>query len=143
MSVTELREQAQILESELTRLSTLSDSLDTRAGIAIGFAAAIAGLLVQVKNPDRYLKAAVIVALASAVLGVVAAFPRRTVAPDAELMASYYDQLPEHVATKFVCKARSQAVRSNTIKTDLKRGLLALCVVVLVVAVLLAVLAVM
>jgi ABC-type enterochelin transport system permease subunit len=102
-----LREQVRILENELARLAALSDSLDTRAGIAIGFAGAVAGLLVQVRHPNQYMKAAIVAAMASATIGVLAAFPRRMKAPDAEVIASYYGRLPEQDATSFTSVVRS------------------------------------
>jgi hypothetical protein len=143
ISVTELREQAKLLDLELTRQATISDSIDTRAGITIGFAGVLTGLLVQVKHQNTLLHSAVAVALLSAFVGLLAAFPRRMTSPDAEIMASYYDQLAEDVATGFVCQARLRAIQDNIRITDMKRILLAAAMLVLVVAIVMSALAVM
>jgi hypothetical protein len=138
VSVTELREQARLLEAELSHQAALSDSLDTRAGVAIGFAGVLAGLLVQVKNPDATLRAAVIVALVSAFIGLLAAFPRRFQTPDPSIVTGWYETLPETDATAFLAGTRLRAIQANTFITESKRLLLAAAVVVLVAAVVMA-----
>jgi hypothetical protein len=95
VSVTELREQASLLEIELSRQAALSDSIDTRAGVVIGIAAVLTGLLLQAAHPAARLRDAAIVALASAVAGLMAAFPRRMQSPDPEIVADLYERLPE------------------------------------------------
>jgi hypothetical protein len=142
VTVIELREEARLLEAELARQSTLSDSLDTRAGVAIGFAGLLAGLLVQVKNPNSTLRGAAVVALVGAFIALAAAFPRRTQYPDPEIVADLYEQLPEEAATEILSKNRLRAIRTNTSITESKRLLLTLAVMVLVVAIVMSALAV-
>jgi hypothetical protein len=143
VSITELREQARLLEVELTRQAVLSDSIDTRAGVAIGFAGLLTGLLVQARHPDAALHRAVGVALASAFMGVLAAFPRRARSPDPEIVADLYERLPETDATAILSQARLRAIQTNTTITESKRILLTLAVVILVAAILMSALAVM
>jgi len=50
VSLVELREQARLLEADLTRQTASSDSVDTRAGVAVGFAGVLVGLLLQVRS---------------------------------------------------------------------------------------------
>jgi hypothetical protein len=141
-SITELREQARLLEAELARLVALSDSLDTRAGIAIGFGGVLTGLLVQVKHVSDMLHAAITVAFVATIIGALAAFPSRLKSPDVKVITSFYDRLPEHQAVTFVCGARLTAIEYNTDITNIKRWLLTLAVVVLMAAIVLSALAV-
>ena len=143
VSVTELREQARLLEVELSRQVALSDSVDTRAGIAIGFAGVLTGLLVGAKNPNAMMRHAVIVALVSAFVGLLAAFPRRLQSPDPAVITDLYQHLPESDATQILSGTRLRAVQANNFITESKRLLLALAVVILVVAIVMAALAVM
>jgi hypothetical protein len=138
VSITELREKGRLLEAELARIAAVSDSLDTRAGVAIGFAGVLAGLLVQAKSPGAMLRAAAIVALAAAVVGVGAAWPYRLEAPDPQAVARAYDSLAEYDATAIVTQATLRAITFNTGITELKRLLLTLTVVGLVAAIVLA-----
>lgn len=137
-SVTELREQARLLEVELTRQASLSDSLDTRAGIAIGFAGIVVGLLVGFKHSNETLHYATVVALVAAFVGLLAAFPRRSQSPDPEFVADLYERLPEPEATAILTGARLRAIRNNNSITESKRLLLGGAVAVLVVAIVLS-----
>jgi hypothetical protein len=142
VSITEVRERARLLEAELARLVALSDSLDTRAGVAVGFAGILTGLLVQVKHVNNLLLAGVSAAFLAALIGLGSAFPRRLETPDPKVIARYYEVLSEEQATGFVCDARLTAIEASTDITDLKRILLALAMVTLVVAIILSALAV-
>ncbi len=142
VSDAELHEQARLLDEELTRQTALCDSIDTRAGVAIGFAGVLAGLI-AVANRDAMLHRAVILALASAFIGLLAGFPRRTQSPDPEIVADLYERLPEAQATAILSRTRLRAVRANTSITESKRLLLTLSVIVLVVAVVFATLGAM
>jgi hypothetical protein len=142
VSITEIRERGRLLEAELARLVALSDSLDTRAGVAVGFAGIVTGLLVQLKHVDNLLLSALAAAFLAALLGLGAAFPRRLAAPDPHMIDSFYVMLPEDVATGFACDARLRAIATNVVITDLKRFLLAAAVATLVVATVLSALTV-
>jgi hypothetical protein len=142
VSITEVRERARLLEAELARLVALSDSLDTRAGVAVGFAGVLTGLLVQVRHVNNLLLGGVSAAFLAALIGLGSAFPRRLETPDPRVIARYYELLPEEQATGFACDARLTAIETNADITDLKRLLLALTVIALVVAIILSALAV-
>jgi hypothetical protein len=145
VSVTELREQARLLEVELTRLTALSDSIDTRAGVVIGIAAVLTGLLLQATHPTPRLRDAAIVALASAIAGVLTAFPRRMQSPDPAIVADLYDlyeRLPEADATGILSRERLRDIGVNKSIAESKRLLLTLAVVILVVAIVMSALAV-
>jgi hypothetical protein len=138
ISVTELREKARLLEGEFGRVTAISDSLDTRAGVAIGFAGVLAGLLVQVRSPGTTLRAAAFIALIYAVAGVATAAPRRLAAPDPLIIADLYNKLPEQDATEIASRATLRAIDPNTGIAQRKRLLLIVTVVGLVAAVFLA-----
>jgi hypothetical protein len=135
VSVTELREQARLLEVELTRQATSSDSIDTKAGVAVGFAGVLVGLLVQVKQPHVALHVAVGIALTAAVFALGAAFPRRLRLPDPTLVADLYERLPEAEATSIVSQARARAIEQNYFIIESKRVLLALATAILLTAI--------
>jgi hypothetical protein len=142
VSITELRERGRLLEAELARLVALSDSLDTRAGVAVGFAGVVTGLLVQLKHVNNLLLGGVSAAFLAALLGLASAFPRRLETPDPRVIARYYEVLPEEQATGFACDTMLLAIETNTGITDLKRLLLTLTVIALVVAIVLSALTV-
>ena len=56
VSVNELREQARLLEAELSRQETSIDSSETKGGVLL--AGVLVGLLVQVKHPNVALRTA-------------------------------------------------------------------------------------
>jgi hypothetical protein len=142
VSVTELREEARLLEAELTRQAALCDSIDTRAGVAIGIAAVLTGLLLQAAHPNARLRDAAIVALASAVAGVLAAFPWPLQFPDLAIVADLYERLPEADATAILSRERLRDIHANSLLATSKRLLLTLAVMVLVVAIVMSALAV-
>jgi hypothetical protein len=142
VSIIEVRERARLLEAELARLVTLSDSLDTRAGVAVGFAGILTGLLVQVKHVNNLLLAGVSAALLAALIGLASAFPRRLETPDPRAIARYYEVRSEEEATGLVSDLSLTSIETITDITDLKRILLSVTVVVLVVAIILSALAV-
>jgi len=143
VSLVELREQSRLLEADLTRQAASSESLDTRAGVAVGFAGVLVGLLLQVKKPDATLDWAVGVALAAAVTDLTVVFPWRLQVPDSEIVADLYERLPETQATSIVSHMRGSAIGRNYSIIDWKRNLLSLCVVILFVAIVLAAIAVL
>lgn len=132
LSVVELREQARLLETELVRQATVSDSTDTKAGVALGFAGLIVGLLVQVKVANPMLHRAVVVALVAAGFGVLAAFPRRFQSPDPDVAADLFDRLSEMQATVLLNSVRLRNISANRSITESKRGLLTITMVALV-----------
>jgi hypothetical protein len=135
VSLTEIREEARLLDKELTRQGISSDSSDARAGIALGFAGVLAGLLVQVKHPSAPLQVAAVLALGAAIIALAAAFPRQLRNLDLEVVADLYERLPEADATSITSNARLRAIGRNYSITESKRLLLSAAVVVLVVAV--------
>ncbi len=141
VSVTETREQARLLEAELTRQATVCDSVDTRAGVAIGFAGVLAGLLVAAKHPGAELHAATGAALVAAFVGLLAAFPRRMQSPDPDIVSDLYENLSEAEATAILVKARLRAIQANNFITESKRLLLTLAVLILVVGIFMSALA--
>jgi hypothetical protein len=143
VSVVELREQARLLEAELIRQATASDSSDTRAGVAVGFAGVLTGLLVQVKQTNVVLHWAVGTALASAVVALAASFPRRLRLPDSAIVADLYESLPEAQATELLSRARVRAIGQNYAIVESKRGILTLAITILSAAVVLSALAVL
>ena len=142
VSVIELREQARLLEAELVRQAVVSDSTDTKAGVAVGFAGLLVGLLVQVKVANAMLHRAVVVALIAAGFGVLAAFPRRFQSPDPDVAADLLGQLPEMEATTLLNAIRLRSIDANRSITESKRLLLTVTVVVLVASIVLSGLAV-
>lgn len=135
VSLAEIREEARLLDTELARLAMSSDSSDARAGIALGFAGVLAGLLVQIKHPSALLHVAAVLALAAAITALAAAFPRQLRNLDMEVVADLYERFPEADATSITSKARLKAIGRNYPITESKRLLLSAAVVVLVVAV--------
>ena len=142
-SVIELREQARLMEVELTRQATSSDSIDTRAGVAVGFSGVLVGLLVQVKQPHAPLYAAVGIALAAAVVALAAAFPRRLRLPDPALVTDLYERLPETEATSIVSQTRARAIEQNYFIIESKRVLLSLATVILLTSIVFSAIAVL
>ena len=143
ISVIELREQARLLEVELNTQAALSDSIDTRAGVAIGFAGLLAGLLVQVKHPGVDLHVAVCFALIAAVVALLSAFPRRLRSLDAVVVTDIYERMPEIPATETISRARLVAINRNYTIIDLKRVLLSIAVSTLVLTIILSAIAVL
>lgn len=142
VSVVELREQVRLLEAELVRQAVVSDSTDTKAGVAVGFAGVLVGLLVQVKVANVMLHRAVVVALVAAGFGVLAAFPRRFQSPDPDVAADLLERLPEMEATTLLNGVRLRNINANRSITESKRVLLTITVVVLVVSIVMSALAV-
>ena len=142
VSVVELREQARLLEAEIIRQSIVSDSTDTKAGVALGFAGLLVGLLVQVKVVNTMLHWAVLVAFVAAGFGVLAAFPRRFQSPDPDVVADLFERLPERDATALLNSVRLRNIGINRSITESKRVLLTITVMVLVASIVLAGLAV-
>jgi hypothetical protein len=142
VSVVELREQARLLETELVRQATVSDSTDTKAGVALGFAGLIVGLLVQVKVANPMLHRAVVVALVAAGFGVLAAFPRRFESPDPDVAADLFDRLSEVQATVLLNSVRLRNISANRSITESKRILLTITTVALVASIVMSGLAV-
>jgi hypothetical protein len=132
LSVVELREQARLLEEELVRQAIVSDSTDTKAGVAVGFAGLLVGLLVQVKVANAMLDRAVLVAFVAAGFGVLAAFPRRFQSPDPDIVADLFERLPETEATALLNAVRLRNINVNRSITESKRVLLTIAVVTLV-----------
>jgi hypothetical protein len=143
VSVVELREQARLLEADLTSQVASSDSVGTRAGVAVGFAGVLVGLLVQVKKPDIALHGAVGVGLGAAAVGLVVVFPWRIRVPDSEIVADLYERLPETQATSILSHLRSRAIGRNYFIIDAKRNVLSLSLFILAVAIALAAVAVL
>jgi hypothetical protein len=142
VSLVELREQARLLEAELIRQAVVSDSTDTKAGVAVGFAGLLVGLLVQVKVANATLHRAVVVALIAAGLGVLAAFPRRFQSPDPNITSDLFERLPEIEATTILNGVRLRNINANRSITESKRVLLTITVVVLVASIVMSGLAV-
>jgi len=142
ISVVELREQARLLEAELVRQAVVSDSTDTKAGVVVGFAGLLVGLLVQVKLANAMLHRAVLVAFVAAGLGVLAAFPRRFQSPDPEIVADLFERLPETDATALLNDVRLRNISANRSITESKRALLTITVIVLVASIVMSGLAV-
>ena len=142
VSLVELREQARLLEAELVRQAVVSDSTDTKAGVAVGFAGLLVGLLVQVKVANVTLHRAVVVALVAAGFGVLAAFPRGFQSPDPDITAALFERLPEIEATTLLNGVRLRNINANHSITESKRILLTITVVVLVASIVMSGLAV-
>ena len=137
-SIVELREQAKLLEAELARQVASGDASETRAGVVVGFAGLLVGLMIQVKHPNTALHVAVGAALVAAIAALAATIPRRFRLPDPEAMADLYEQLPEAQATSILVRARIRAIGRNYSITESKRILLSLSVTLLVVAIVLS-----
>lgn len=123
------------MEVELTHQASSSDSIDTKAGVAIGFAGVLVGLLVQVKQTNVALHVAVGAALVAAVVALAAAFPRRLRLLDPALVTDVYRYLPETQATSIISQARVRAIGQNYFIIESKRILLSFATVILLVAI--------
>jgi hypothetical protein len=142
VSVVELREQARLLEAELVRQAVVSDSTDTKAGVAVGFAGLLVGLLVQVKAVNAMLDRAVLVAFIAAGFGVLSAFPRRFQSPDPDIVADLFERLPETNATTLLNNVRLRNINANRSINESKRIFLVIALIVLVVSIVMSGLAV-
>lgn len=142
VSVNELREQARLLEAELSRQETSIDSSETKGGVLAGLAGVLVGLLVQVKHPNVALRTAEAFALVAALAALAAVFPRRLQMPDAQAVRDFYERLPETEATSMLSNLRLVAIGRNYSIVDSKRALVSAGVVILVVAAVLSAVAV-
>ena len=142
-SVTELREQARLLEVELTRQAAAADSTDTRAGVAVGFAGVLIGLLLQAKHPGTTFHVGVGLALGAAVVGLAATFPRRLRFPDPMVVSDLFTLLAEEEAIEALSRVRIRAIEQNCGMIELKRILLSIAVLMLVAGLVLSAIAVL
>lgn len=136
LSIDVIRAELDIEDAALTKTSEMAD---TRAGIVLGFTAALAALAAA--TPSVLVLPGTVAAVLSALAATSVLQPRRIAVIDPDMLRTRYAAAPEHVTKKVVLDTRLSGHAKDRAQVKLKTSRLRLSLTLLGVAVILTLLA--